>query len=240
MRKSNFKKLIKEEKEFDKIASTYTENIKPWIRLTGESVEFYAQERLKTIANQLKLQKFFPRTIMDYGCGVGIATPYLFNEFGNQISITGIDVSTESLNIAKSRFSSENSDFHTVNEYLPGQTVDLVFCNGVFHHIPRSKRIDALHFIYASLKIGGFFAFWENNPYNPIMKYNMKHAEIDKNANPIILQDAKNMILNEGFSEIMHGYFFMFPNFLKIFRPLESFFSKIPLGAQYIILLQKQ
>lgn len=226
-------------KEFDHLANKYKESITPWMRITGESIEFYAQSRIKWVANQLKIQGCHPHKILDFGCGVGIATPIFVEEFGSDCQIIGIDVSSDSLEIARSKYGSTNISFHSLGAYIPSQSIDLAFCNGVFHHIPLNERDGAVRYIYNSLQPGGFFAFWENNPWNPLMKYNMAHAEIDRKAIPIVSPNAKRLITSNGFELLKIRYCFIFPKFLKFLGLLETSVSRFPIGAQYVVLSRK-
>jgi SAM-dependent methyltransferase len=225
--------------EFDHLADNYEQNISPWMRITGESIEFYAQSRIKWVAKELKKRDCMPHGILDFGCGVGLATPFLLEEFGSDCTVIGVDVSLDSLKVATSNYASRNVSFQSLDSYVPNQQVDLIYCNGVFHHIPLNERGRAIQFIHDSLRPGGFFALWENNPWNPIVKYNMSHAEIDRNAIPIIPPNAKNNVLTSGFELLMLRYCFVFPKFLKFLRFLEAPLSQIPIGAQYVLLSRK-
>jgi SAM-dependent methyltransferase len=59
------------------------------------------------------------------------------------------------------------ASFFTLSGYQPAGQADLAFCNGVFHHIPLEERAEAVAYVYRSLRPGGLFAFWENNPVEP-------------------------------------------------------------------------
>lgn len=226
-------------KEFDHLADNYEKNISPWMKLTGEGIEFYAQSRIKWVAKELRKQDYKPHIILDFGCGVGLATPFLLEEFGSDCTIIGVDVSLDSLEVAKSKYASRNVSFESLENYKPNQLVDLVYCNGVFHHIPLNERDGALQFVHDSLRPGGFFALWENNPWNPITKYNMTHAEIDRNAITINSLQGKRMVLAKRFELLKIRYHFIFPAFLRYLRLFEFLVSQIPIGAQYVILSQK-
>lgn len=225
--------------EFDHLADNYKENISPWVRITGENIEFYARSRIKWVANQLKEMGIHPQKIMDFGCGVGLAVPFLLEAFGSDSQIIGVDVSSDSLKVAQSKYASKNISFQTLDRYTPNQSVDLVYCNGVFHHIPLNERDRAVHYVCDSLRPGGFFALWENNPWNPLTKYNMTHAEIDRNAIPINPPDGKKLITTDRLQLLQLRYYFIFPAFLKFLRPLEHLLSSIPLGAQYVVFSRK-
>ena len=61
-----------------------------------------------------------------------------------------------------------------MDDYIPDEAIELAFCNGVFHHIPVDERAAVIDYIYHSLKPGGWFAMWENNPWNPGTRYVMR------------------------------------------------------------------
>ena len=225
--------------EFDYLADNYKESISPWVRITGENIEFYAQSRIKWVAKQLKEMGVHPHKIMDFGCGVGLATPFLLEEFGSDSQIIGVDVSPDSLEKARSKYSSPNISFQSLDHYILDRSVDLVYCNGVFHHIPLHERNGAVQYVGDSLRPGCFFALWENNPWNPIAKYNMTHAEIDRNAIPISPPHGKKLVVANGFELMKMRYFFIFPAFLKFLRPLETLVAQLPIGAQYVVFGRK-
>ena len=57
--------------------------------------------------------------------------------------------------------------FLLFDHYHPDASLDLVYCNGVFHHIPPQDRAAAVAYVAHTLRPGGLWAFWENNPWNP-------------------------------------------------------------------------
>jgi SAM-dependent methyltransferase len=117
--------------------------------------------------------------------------------------------------------------------------VDLVYCNGVFHHIPLGERNSSLDYIRRCLRPGGIFALWENNPWNPGTRYVMSQCSFDQDAIAIPATEAKHLLQALGFQVISVHYLFFFPRFLKLFRSLEPLFSRLPFGAQYQILGKK-
>ena len=79
---------------------------------------------------------------MDFGCGTGSATPFLLNELKLD-ELVGLDASVQSLAIARHAHGIR-ARFVPLAEYRPEGLFDLVFCNGVFHHIPPGDRIAAI------------------------------------------------------------------------------------------------
>ena len=47
------------------------------------------------------------------------------------------------------------------------------------------------------------------------------------------------LLRNSGFTIVRSDFLFIFPEFLNLFRPLEPWVSKLPLGGQYQVLARK-
>ena len=71
--------------------------------------------------------------------------------FGAESAI-GLDTSQRSLDVAKQHYGSERIDFFPVQEFAPAGTLDLAYCNGVFHHIP--PEIEEPPFVWSGTPSG--------------------------------------------------------------------------------------
>src|ERR1041385_7822408 len=149
--------------EFDRFADTYDADLNQALSVSGETKDYFARARVQWLAKCLRESGTIPRVAMDYGCGIGDTTTLLRENFKLEC-IVGLDVSLRSVELARQKHGSSQCAFQTFEQYVPGGNVDLVYCNGVFHHIPVAERSVALRFIYGSLCPGGVFALWENNP----------------------------------------------------------------------------
>ncbi len=225
--------------EFDNLACDYEGSISPWMKLTGEPIDYYAGSRIEKVAAALKKHASWPRRILDFGCGVGLATPHFLAQFGSDCRVTGVDVSPRSLEVARATYPLPNVSFCAIDQTPHDESQDLVFCNGVFHHILPEERGQAVRSVYESLRPGGLFALWENNPWHPIVKYNMSHAAIDQNAVPLTSRMARQLVQTHAFGILETQYWFVFPHFLGFLRPLEAPMSRLPVGAQYLVLSRK-
>jgi SAM-dependent methyltransferase len=125
------------------------------------------------------------------------------------------------------------------SEYTRLESIDLAYCNGVFHHIPLDMRSSAVQYIYARLRPGGMFSLWENNPWNPGTRYVMAQCVFDHDAITIPPPQAKALLRQQGFEIVRTDYCFFFPRFLGALRFLEARLSRFPLGAQYQILCRR-
>jgi SAM-dependent methyltransferase len=225
--------------EFDKFARDYETWFVPWLKVAGASREYFARSRLNWLSYVLREQELSPRRVMDFGCGTGMSL-LLLEEILEAEQVIGLDTSEESLAVARESAGSRSVQLATPAKYLPQQDLDLVFCNGVFHHIPVTERPAAVNYVYRCLRPGGMFALWENNPWNPIHAFVMKHSEIDENAVPLPPPESHRLVGSELFRVIRTDYLFFFPGYLSWLHPLENCLIKVPLGAQYQVLARKE
>jgi len=146
---------------------------------------------------------------MDYGCGTGSAAPLLFEHLG-VTCVIGTDTSVKLLEGARHLYGSEQTQFLLFDHYQPASTLDLVFCNGVFHHIPPHERARAVDYIYRALRPGGVFSFWENNPWNPGTRYVMRRIPFDRDAITLTPPEARRLLRTRGFELLRTDFLFIF------------------------------
>ena len=231
--------------EFDAYAARYDQELAEGLGLTGETKDYYARGRMQWVAKRLReLGASDPHTVLDFGCGLGNGTPLFFEHLHAQ-RVVGVDVSEGLLERARATYANEpRASFHTIETQSAPRTgdfdargiADLAFVNGVFHHIPVADRPGALAYIRRSLKPGGLFAFWENNPWNPGTRYIMSRVSFDANAITITPPEARGLLRAAGFTIVRTDFLFVFPRQLKLLRPLEPLLASLPLGGQYLVL----
>jgi len=224
--------------EFDRYAGEYDAALARGISVSGENKDYFAKGRVDWLARCLTRLGEHPRQVLDYGCGTGSATPFLNDSF-NVPALAGVDLSAQSIEIARRTYGSEQAKFLRLDDYKPEGRMDLAFCNGVFHHIPPAGRAQAVATILQSLKPGGLFAFWENNPWNPGTRYVMSRIPFDRDAITLSVIEAKRMLRAGGFEILRADFLFVFPRPLGWFRRFEPLLSGLPFGAQYQILCRK-
>ena len=223
--------------DFDRYADTYDECLNGALAASGETKEFFARARVEWLAKSLREVHQLARSVLDYGCGTGDTTVLLRESLGSE-SVVGLDVSSRSLERARSLHGA-HARFLTFAEYSPDSSIDVVYCNGVFHHIPVSGRAEAIRYIGRCLRPGGIFGLWENNPWNPGTQYVMHKCEFDRDAVKIAAGKATRLLGEGGFEILCTDYRFFFPRFLKALRTFEDSLSRIPLGGQYMVLARK-
>jgi SAM-dependent methyltransferase len=224
--------------EFDAYSEDYTAALERGIGLSGEGADFFARERIAWMGQRLAAAGAPARTIVDFGCGTGIATPYLLALPGVE-RVIGSDVSRDSLEVARHDHGSERVSFVAMDEPPPPGSVDVAYCNGVFHHIVPAERGEALRWVLEALRPGGLFASYENNPWNPGTRLVMRRIPFDRDARTLSPPMARRLLRSEGFEVLRTDSLFWFPRALRALRPLEERLAGLPLGAQYLVLARK-
>ena len=229
---------MSEPAQFDEFAHDYEQGLNQGLAWSGEDSGYYSQGRLAHLARCLARQGMEPQVVLDYGCGVGGATP-LIQEMLSPRLVLGVDPSPLSIARAQADHGGEGACFSTLGSTPPSQAVDLAYANGVFHHIPPAKRPRALAYLGQALRPGGLFALWENNPLNPGTRYLMKRLAIDRDAVPLTHWEACRRLERAGFQVLGVDFMFFFIRPLAFLRPLEPGLTWLPLGAQYQVLARR-
>jgi SAM-dependent methyltransferase len=226
------------EKLFDQYAGDYELALSDALAPSGESREYFAEGRVEWLKRCLTRLGVQPRDVLDFGCGDGSTTPVLQRVLNSE-SCTGVDVSPKSLEVGRKHFSNEKIRYELLSDLDTDAQMDLAYCNGVFHHIVPKERIDALGLIRDALKPGGYFAFWENNSWNPATRYVISRCAFDKDAILLSPLEARSLLRKAGFEIVRTDFRFIFPHALRGLRKLEDLVYALPIGAQYQILCRK-
>ncbi len=223
---------------FDAYAAEYDAALQKGISVSGEGKDYFARGRILWLSKLLGALSEKPRSVLDFGCGTGTATAFL-KEILRPDSILGVDVSVKSLEVARQTHVDSETRFFSLDEYEPDGAFDLAFCNGVFHHVPVKERAAAIDYLWRSLRPGGIFAFWENNPWNPGARIVMSRIPFDRDAIMVSPIEARRLLRLGGFEIIRTDFQFIFPRALAGLRGLERVMCRMPFGAQYQVLCRK-
>ncbi len=225
--------------EFDQWCEEYDTAMQMGLGLTGETREYFARCRMQWLHGRLRARRLKIETALDFGCGVGSGTPWFFETLGIR-QLIGTDVSQQSLQMARNQWSEKyDVRFGRSGTERPS-SVDLAFCNGVFHHIDPDHQERAIRQVHRAVKSNGLFAFFENNPANPGTRWAMSRVPFDANAMMLWPGQARRLLQRNGFRILCTDYVFWFPRFVAALRPLEPWLCKLPLGGQYMILARKE
>ena len=224
--------------QFDEYASDYESALNKGVSLSGESPAYFAAKRVEYTALWLKAMSVCERrSVVDFGCGVGNTTPHFRKHFP-AAQLLGVDVSAASIERARS-LHGDASQFLRLDEARETRDRDLVYCNGVFHHIPPADRSAWTARVFEMLSPDGIFALWENNPWNPGTRIVMRRIPFDRDAVILSAAEARGMLMRSGFEIIGTRFRFYFPKLLSGLRPFERLGERVPLGAQYCVMARR-
>lgn len=227
---------------FDAYARDYDAALNQGLSLTGEGKEYYAAGRARWLAARLARHAPGVRVAncLDFGCGTGSGRAALMEAFPGA-RYCGFDPSRESIALARagSVETGGTAVFADSEEALAEAHFDMAFTNGVFHHIPPEERARAAALVWRCLRPGGWFAFWENNRWNPLVHWIMSRVPFDHDARMLFPHQARALLRGAGFQIEASDYLFVFPAALRALRILEPALCKLPIGGQYLVLARK-
>ncbi len=224
--------------DFDEFAGDYDAVLAKGLAVTGENKDYYARGRIEWLAKRMREQHYSARSALDFGTGTGASTPLLLDLPGIE-SVVGVDVSAQSIHVARDLHPSPRIRFVLRGDFKPGAQMDLALCNGVFHHIAPAERLASVRLVFESLRPGGWFSLWENNPWNPGTRYVMSRVPFDRDAILLSPQETRRMLREVGFEVLGTDFLFFFPRRLSWFRWLEPALRCVPLGGQYQVMARR-
>ena len=225
--------------EFDAFARDYDAQLNQGLRLTGESKEYFARERIAFTRSLIAGAWPGNTRVADFGCGTGTAAPFLQEIFQPEV-LAGCDPSHESVTEARKLHADSAAQFGNFDEVQNWGPFDLTYCNGVFHHILPNDRPAALRQVAELCRPGGWFALWENNPWNPMTRLIMSRVAFDRDAILLTPGETRRLLRAAGFSIVCTRYLFIFPTALKSLRFIEPWVSGLPTGGQYVVLARRE
>jgi len=226
------------EHEFDGHARTYTEVLDESIAFVGGDHAYFAEYKIRDLHREVVASRGDVEglKILDFGCGVGESVPYVARYF-RKPEITAVDVSEESLNVARTRYDGQASFVAIGVDGLSAEIsgIDAAYAMCVFHHIDWDMHIDMLSAIHERLNPGGMLMIYEHNPLNPLTVRVVNNCPFDANARLIRGAEMAERCRKAGFHDVSVHYRVFFPGFLKPLAFLEGALTWLPLGGQYYV-----
>jgi len=222
--------------EFDKFADEYAHIHARNIRISGEGPEYFAEYKVRDVAEYLSACGRTATTVLDFGAGVGTSIPW-FRRHLDAAKLTCLDVSERSLHVGASRFP-DQADFVSFDGQripLADASFDVAFAACVFHHIDAAQQVGLLREIRRVLRPDGVFAIFEHNPMNPLTVRAVNSCEFDDNAVLIHPSTLRRRLRQAGFVQTRLRYRIFFPHAARSLRGLERALRWCPVGAQYSV-----
>jgi len=149
-----------------------------------------------------------PKDILDMGCGVGLSTFALQENYPNA-QITGLDLSPYFLAVAKHQAQQKNYDIqwhHNQAEKtdLPSESFDLVSSFLMFHELPQLAARNILKEAHRLIKKGGYLGIMDMNPQSEAYQKMPRYVlTLLKSTEPYLDQyfslDIEKELVNNGF-----------------------------------------
>lgn len=219
-----------EKVDFDDYSEDYDNIMNTQLSAFEDDVSYFAEYKIIEMKNSLK---FTPKTILDFGCGVGRNIEFIRKHF-SEVIISGCDISKSS--IIKARKEIEDASFYLLGKDKIDVKFDLIFISNVFHHIEVEERQKVLEQqIIPLLSKKGQLIIFEHNPLNPVTRYLVATCPFDKDAVLLYKWNLKKLLTKNNLQFVNNGYTLFFPSKLKQLRPLEKYLKKVPLGGQYYV-----
>lgn len=227
--------------EFDRYASSYRDQHKESIALTGEEPAYFADYKMRDF--QALVDEYglpLSGIYLDFGSGIGSSIAP-FKQHLPAAKLVCTDVSEESLDLSKAAHGNTVEYALIERESLPfaDMAFDGIFAFCVFHHIPPARHDVYLREIRRVLKPGGLLMIYEHNPLNPLTVQAVRNCPFDENAILIRAGELKKRCADAGFIDGRIDYRVYFPAALSGLRGIERYLRKVPLGAQYSVALRR-
>ncbi|MCB1282498.1 MAG: class I SAM-dependent methyltransferase [Salinibacterium sp.] len=212
----------------------YEEDLAQGLSLSGENSTYFAEERVRQVKAFSEYIDVQPRSVLEFGCGTGNNLEFLARAFPTA-RLVGLERSEAMLGAARARFAGRKVEFVDDRAFAEEGTIDLIFINGVFHHIEPADRPAAFTAVRRYLAKDGLLALFDNNPLNPGAMWVMKRIPFDRDAKPVLAWTLGKMARQAGLSATTVRTYFYFPGPLRFLRGLEPMLQRVPLGAQYAL-----
>lgn len=233
-----------ENDNFDEFAANYrevhTENVQ---KLSGKDSEYFSEYKIAELARRFDTDAQIK--VLDLGCGDGISSKFFRSIFRN-CSYSGIDISGESVDIAKEQYCSlGNVTFEVYDgEHIPFEddSFDMVFIACVMHHIKSDNHKNIISECRRVLKDQGSLVIFEHNPNNPVTMKAVNTCPFDKDAVLMKSKYLKNLMTECGLTDAKVRYTIFIPRkgILEKLVPIEKGLYWCPMGGQYYVTAKKQ
>jgi SAM-dependent methyltransferase len=219
---------------FREVGSDYGDQLARGLSLTGESADYYALRRITRVGEIARALGVAARGVLDFGCGTGTSLP-LLREVFPEARIVGFEPAQELAEIAAKAAATVDAEVLVGDELSASRFADVVYSNGVFHHIPRGDRGRAASSLSRALRAGGLAFVWENSPFNPGTRLVMSRIPFDRDAVLLTPRELRSLQVAAGLTAVTTEFHFVFPRALRFARGLEHALRSLPLGGQYVV-----
>lgn len=220
---------------FDQYSNSYTLVVNNSVSFTGLNVDFFTKVKagyIVDLCNAHGISKVSAKAL-DVGCGVGGFHDLLGSNFDE---LHGVDVSVDS--IRKATETHPHVEYKAYDGHrLPysSDSFDVVFTICVLHHVPTQNWQQFVNEMYRVVKKGGLVMIFEHNPRNPLTMKAVNNCPFDADAVLLKSNETSNLMKDSGLCQVSRKYILSVPAANRFLRKIDSIFSGLRLGAQYVV-----
>jgi trans-aconitate methyltransferase len=215
-------------------AARYDEELAQGLSLAGEDAWYFADRRAAAVMQRVADAGLEISQVCEFGCGLGRNLTALARVFP-QARLLGLDSAPAMVQRARELSRDPRIEFRESTSFAEEACCDLVFMNGVMHHVPREQRGALMRRLWSLLRPRGMLALFDNNPLNPGAMWVMSRIPFDRDAQPALPWTLARLAKRAGFHATAIRTHFYFPNLLRSMRGIEPWLTRVPLGAQYVL-----
>jgi len=221
--------------DFDEFAHSYDRVLSESLNRFGSDVGYYHRYKVRLVK---ALARPSTTRVLEYGCGAGANLGLLQSAFPGA-SVSGCDISSESVRVAASRHPGCRLYDLAAGE-APDGSYDLIFISNVLHHVPLAERAAFMAEVSRLLAPEGDLFIFEHNPKNPLTRRIVRDCPLDADAVLLPSDETVGLVSGAGLIPVDRRYALFFPARLKFLAFLEKALGRVPFGAQYYVHASKK
>ncbi len=216
----------------------YRDTVNSALAFSGRDVDFFARLKADDLVARLDrhLGSAARARVLDVGCGPGITDAHLVGRVGE---LHGVDVAGNLLDEAAA--ANPGASYHAFDgASLPFEdgAFDASFAICVLHHVDPGERPALLGEMRRITRPGGIVAVYEHTPWNPLTRVVVATCEFDVGVQLLRPAETRRLLRGAGFVPLESRYTAFFPWGGSLFRRVERALSRVPIGAQYVVVGQ--
>ena len=221
--------------DFDDFAKNYQGHINEALGPLGGDVAYYVGRKVEILRKLISDQKI--ERVLDYGCGIGQAVPFLNAAF-RPSTLVGSDLSATSVDFAVRQYPYL---VYRHPDQLEDNSFDLIFVSNVMHHIAPTERSKVVQDLCQKLRPGGRIAIFEHNPFNFVTRIVVSNCVFDEGVELLSKSQVRQVLRSTGMIEnLKSGYCLFVPERLRKLNWLEDKLGLLPLGGQHFTIGSKK
>lgn len=220
--------------QFDQFSHGYKRVLDKSIRISGDSAEYFAKYKAQYISKSIGSQ--FAGKVLDFGCGIGMLSQFIKYYVPGAL-LHGYDVSSSSIKMVDKQL--KIMGLYTSDLDMLDSDYGLIIVSNVLHHISPKSRLETINRLAEMTSEGGKIFVFEHNPANPVTRMVVDRCPFDRDAVLLPPEETINLYTNSGYRLLRTDYIVFFPKWLSFLRSYESALFWCPIGAQYVVVGEK-